>query len=210
MARSDEPRWTLDELATRVTTALAGCRGPVSGRVRAVPDQRTIRYYTTLGLIDRPAEIRGRTAFYGPRHLRQLVAIKRLQARELSLAEIQQTLAGLTDDRLAEIAGISSLEPGKEQPAGSGINQGVRRTTAFWRALPGDEDEEEQEEQADDGVGPRLSCGVELAPGVTLLIAGVPPANLDLRRLRRAAAPLLRELRVRGEGSPSNQERDEE
>ena len=69
--------------------------GQASGRVRDVPDRRTIRYYTTLGLIDRPAAMRGRTALYGLRHLLQLAAIKRLQAHGLSLAEVQQRLVGL-------------------------------------------------------------------------------------------------------------------
>ncbi len=71
--------------------------GQANGRVREVPDQRTIRYYTTLGLIDRPAEMRGRTALYGVRHLLQLVAIKRLQTHGLSLAEIQTRVVGRTD-----------------------------------------------------------------------------------------------------------------
>src|SRR4051794_26899981 len=90
--------WTIDELGSRVALALSvDYDGQASGRVREVPDRRTIRYYTTLGLIDRPAEWRGRTALYGRRHLLQLVAIKRLQARGLALAELQQQLLGLTD-----------------------------------------------------------------------------------------------------------------
>src|SRR5207244_1724793 len=78
--------------------------GQPSGRVREVPDRRTVRYYTTLGLIDRPAEVRGRTALYSTRHLLQLVAIKRLQARGLPLAEIQSRLVGQTDAALRELA----------------------------------------------------------------------------------------------------------
>ena len=100
-----DPRWTLDELAERVETALAvDYRGQSSGRVRAVPDRRAIRWYTTIGLIDRPAAHRGRTALYGPRHLLQLVAVKRLQARGLPLVSIQQELAGATDTQLARVA----------------------------------------------------------------------------------------------------------
>ena len=100
-----DPRWTLDELAERVETALAvDYRGQTSGRVRAVPDRRAIRWYTTIGLIDRPAAHRGRTALYGPRHLLQLVAVKRLQARGLPLVSIQQELAGATDTQLARVA----------------------------------------------------------------------------------------------------------
>ncbi|MDX6262798.1 MAG: hypothetical protein QOH84_4486, partial [Kribbellaceae bacterium] len=69
--------WTLGELAERVEAALADYPGQANGRVRAVPDQRAIRWYTTTGMVDRPAEMRGRTALYGRRHLLQLVAIKR-------------------------------------------------------------------------------------------------------------------------------------
>jgi DNA-binding transcriptional MerR regulator len=100
-----EPHWTLDELAERVETALAvDYHGQASGRVRAVPDRRAIRWYTTIGLIDRPVAHRGRTALYGPRHLLQLVAVKRLQARGLPLVSIQQELAGATDTQLARVA----------------------------------------------------------------------------------------------------------
>jgi DNA-binding transcriptional MerR regulator len=100
-----EPHWTLDELAERVETALAvDYHGQASGRVRAVPDRRAIRWYTTIGLIDRPVAHRGRTALYGPRHLMQLVAVKRLQARGLPLVSIQQELAGATDTQLARVA----------------------------------------------------------------------------------------------------------
>src|ERR1700730_10562045 len=101
--------WTLDELGARVALALAvGYDGQASKRVRDVPDRRTIRYYTTLGLIDRPAEMRGRTALYGRLHLLHLVSIKRLQAAGLSLAEVQARLLGRTDAELAEVARLSA------------------------------------------------------------------------------------------------------
>jgi len=97
--------WTLAELTDRVADALAvGYRGQRSGRVRDVPDQRAIRWYTTLGLVDRPAAMRGRTALYGRRHLLQLVAIKRLQAEGRSLAEVQVELAAAGGERLERIA----------------------------------------------------------------------------------------------------------
>src|SRR5918992_1504723 len=100
-----KPRWTLDELAERVDAALAvDYPGQPSGRVRAVPDRRAIRWYTTIGLIDRPIAHRGRTALYGPRHLLQLVAVKRLQAKGMPLVAIQQELAGATDTQLARVA----------------------------------------------------------------------------------------------------------
>jgi DNA-binding transcriptional MerR regulator len=117
-----EPRWTLDELAERVDTALAvDYSGQPSGRVRAVPDRRAIRWYTTIGLIDRPVAHRGRTALYGPRHLLQLVAVKRLQARGLPLVAIQQELAGATDSQLARVARIpEGVAPGSALSASGG------------------------------------------------------------------------------------------
>ncbi|HEV8650298.1 MAG TPA: MerR family transcriptional regulator [Actinomycetes bacterium] len=103
--------WTLDELTRRVGGALSvDYDGQASGRVRDVPDQRVIRWYTTLGLVDRPAAMRGRTALYGPRHLRQLVAIKRLQARGLSLADVQVELAGASEADLEQIARVPLAE----------------------------------------------------------------------------------------------------
>src|SRR6516225_12350135 len=99
-----ETLWTLDELSTAVSRALTvDYAGSVNGRVSDVPDRRTIRYYTTLGLIDRPAAHRGRTALYGLRHLMQLVAIKRLQARGLSLAEVQARVVGLSNPGLRRL-----------------------------------------------------------------------------------------------------------
>jgi DNA-binding transcriptional MerR regulator len=103
-----EAIWTLDELTERVGAALSvGYHGQPSGRVRDLPDRRAIRWYTTIGLVDRPAAIRGRTAMYGPRHLLQLVAIKRLQAQGRSLVAIQAELAGATDAQLARVAQLA-------------------------------------------------------------------------------------------------------
>ena len=50
MKNGDETFWTIDELGERVAEALGGpgYNGVPSGRVRDVPDLRTIRYYTTL------------------------------------------------------------------------------------------------------------------------------------------------------------------
>src|SRR5947208_6021892 len=99
--------WTIDELAARVAAALGdGYPGAPNGRVRDVPDRRAVRWYATIGLVDRPAATRGRTALYGPRHLLQLVAVKRRQAEGRTLAEIQAELTGATDTTLRRIADV--------------------------------------------------------------------------------------------------------
>src|SRR3954462_14871472 len=119
--------WTLPELVAEGATRIAALPAPKNGQVRAVPDERTVRYYTTLGLLDRPAAMRGRTALYGRRHLMQLVAIKRLQAEGRSLAEVQRRLVGLTDAALGRLARLPDAagaspdlvapgRPGRDRP----------------------------------------------------------------------------------------------
>ena len=78
---AEEASWTLDELVRRVAVGLAdpAYPGAPNGRVRQLPDRRAVRWYTTTGLVDRPV-MQGRTALYSPRHLLQLVAVKRRQA----------------------------------------------------------------------------------------------------------------------------------
>src|SRR5215208_2913247 len=148
----EEPRWTLDELAERVDAALAvGYHGQPSGRVRDVPDRRAIRWYTTIGLVDRPVAHRGRTALYGPRHLLQLVAVKRLQANGLPLVAIQQELAGATDTELGRVAHLpAASNAGTGPPAATvparptgapgaaprRLATGPARRAAFWRDPP--------------------------------------------------------------------------
>lgn len=202
MAKATDTLWTLHELGQQVEDALAAnYAGARNGRIRAVPDSRTIRYYTTLGLIDRPAAMRGRTALYSQRHLRQLVAIKQLQARGLSLTEIQQVLTGLPDQELSQLAPLPERSPIPSRTAAS-------RAT-FWRApLPEEEVEQTLEAghrtlQISAGDAPSSDIepymGLTLGPGVTLLIRGVQsPTVDDIHALQRAAVPLLHELRTRG------------
>ncbi|QYC40584.1 hypothetical protein Nocox_14845 [Nonomuraea coxensis DSM 45129] len=103
--------WTIGELAEHAARALRDGAAPLSGRVRDVPGERLIRWYTTIGLLDPPLTRRGRVARYGRRHLLQLVAVKRLQAAGRSIADIQVALAGATDHTLEETASLPALPP---------------------------------------------------------------------------------------------------
>jgi DNA-binding transcriptional MerR regulator len=125
----------MDELVERVQRALAEeYPGAPNGRVRDLPDRRVIRWYTTTGLVDRPAGLRGRTALYGPRHLLQIVAVKRRQAQGHSLAAIQAELAGAPDEQLAEVARVPDELLATGGPAPDGYEGPVR--ARFWAATP--------------------------------------------------------------------------
>jgi len=181
--------WTLDELVERVRAALAEAEypGAPNGRVRDVPDRRAIRWYATTGLVDRPAAMRGRVALYGPRHLLQLVAVKRRQAEGRSLAEIQAELAGATDATLAGIARV----PDDLLTAAAEPSTVTRRR--FWADPPAAEPAPDTD---DDSVATTLT-GVPLGAGAVLLLP-VPPRPDDLPAISAAARPLLDVLADRG------------
>jgi DNA-binding transcriptional MerR regulator len=193
--------WTIEELAERVADALAASyRGQPSARVREVPDRRTIRWYTTTGLVDRPAAMRGRTALYNRRHLLQLVAIKRLQAQGRSLADIQEQLLNADDRTLEDVAALPPTTAGS-----SGGRTEAPARTRFWTtpATPAASAKAAEVVRLDGHAPPPtrpapLPDSTTVVPairldGVTLLLdsAHRTPTPGELAALRTAAAPLL-------------------
>lgn len=206
-----DEQWTLSELVSEVAARIAALPAPSNGQVRAVPDERTVRYYGTIGLLDRPLAMRGRTALYGRRHLAQVVAIKRLQAMGRSLAEIQALWPTLDELTLARMSGIQLSPAGR--PAGR---------KDFWKSEPAPPAPVPAPSSAP-APAPSLSSSsapapalapisapaapalepapvelrIELLPGVSLSIAmsdDLALTTADVRAIRAAAAPLLDEL----------------
>jgi lipid-A-disaccharide synthase-like uncharacterized protein len=189
--------WTLAELVRRAAQALADAevRAP-NGRVTQLPDARMIRWYATIGIVDKPSGFRGRTALYGHRHLLQLVAIKRLQAQGLPLAEIQWRLLGANVATLHGIAGLP------ESPAESTVDgASPEPRPRFWAARPAAPIEAPPAEAtlaATATKSPQGTLhGVGLAGGAMLLVpATVHPDQVAA--IRRAAQPLLEYLSTLG------------
>jgi DNA-binding transcriptional MerR regulator len=226
----EEP-WTILELAELAADALAAAQptgssaeaGPsverANGRVRDVPNERLVRWYVTVGLVDPPLSRRGRVARYGRRHLLQLVAVKRRQAEGRSLAEIQAELAGATDEALAAVARVPDIRPAPdvlpEAPARFWTRSAAHRDPAAAgepaEKNPAAEEDGERDLAVAAGVGraaaeqlaaeepggrSRLVHGVRLAPGVTLLLEGAArePGPDDVTAILNTARALLAEL----------------
>jgi DNA-binding transcriptional MerR regulator len=193
--------WTMDELVDRVREALAAeYPGAPNGRVRDVPDRRAIRWYSTIGLIDRPLGMRGRTALYGPRHLQQLVAIKRMQAEGRSLAQIQADFTWLTPEGLSDVSRVPDhLLTGHGPPPDE---PGPRRHR-FWADRPTDDRPTADppaavaHEATEAPEAPAPVHGVALGGGAILLLPH-PVADRDRHDVAVAAAPLLDLLESRG------------
>lgn len=172
--------WTLSELVNEAAARIAALPAPKNGQVRAVPDERTIRYYATIGLLDRPAAMRGRTALYGPRHLAQVVAIKRMQSAGHSLADIQAMWPTLDDVTLTRMTGV---QVGAKSKA-------ARKE--FWK----------REIATEPVPPPQPAAPRERRAPVFSLVVTIPDSislsPADVRALRAAAAPLVDELAKRG------------
>ena len=198
----DQASWTLDELVQRVAVCLAdpAYPGAPNGRVRDLPDRRAVRWYTTTGLVDRPA-MQGRAALYSPRHLLQVVAVKRRQAEGCSLAEVQAELTGATDDTLRRVAAIPE-EVMAESPRSEEAPPPARpsRRTRFWAEPPA----AAQPVAARNGDDTVTKLAAVSLPGGALLLLPERPDNSgrpdqdDIDAIHAAARPLLALLAQRG------------
>ncbi len=217
-------RFPIDDLRMLVARALqgSGYSPAESKRIRAVPDTRTIRYYTTLGLIDRPAEMRGRTALYEPQHVMQLVAIKRLQAANQTLSDIQARLVGITPKQLSKLADLPDdfwpsaqrhLARKPSNPAAVAESPAVSTSTLSTTDQDADEFREFWDQpaalphsiplaaQATSGSSDSLRRWIsfEPMPGLKILLEGSPDLDsVDIAKLRTATQPLLNELLRQG------------
>jgi hypothetical protein len=161
--------------------------------------------------------MRGRTALYGPRHLLQLVAVKRRQAQGHSLAAIQAELAGASDADLAIAARVPESLLTVTDDATAPAHGPVR--SRFWAApaAPPRSDPAVPSLRAvalstarPEATTARPVGGVALGGGA-ILVLPVRPDAADYAAIATAARPLLDLLAARGllagdtpdDGSPS-------
>jgi DNA-binding transcriptional MerR regulator len=182
--------WTSEELAALAAQALGGARVG-DGRVTGVPDPRLIRWYTTIGLLDRPTIAAGRVARYGPRHLLQLVAVKRLQAQGMPLAQVQTRLAGAVDDQLRLVA---DLPPGLTDGPSVTPARAADDDDRFWARCPAPARAPEVDATSD--TVSRVH-GLRLPGGVTLLLP-IEPTPQAYDDIAAAVRPLLDALAAHG------------
>ncbi|MCB9525578.1 MAG: MerR family transcriptional regulator [Myxococcales bacterium] len=154
-----ETELPLDALVDQANALLARLPEPVDGRVAAATDARGVRYYQSLGVVDRPTRYDGRKAIYGYRHLLQIVCAKALQRQGHSLAQVQRALAA---------APLAALEAAALDAVGSGPAPSPAAQAP--------------------ASAPRPLVAVELAPGVTVTLdpARVPDVQAMLARLAAA------------------------
>jgi DNA-binding transcriptional MerR regulator len=138
--------------------------------------------------------MRGRTAYYGRKHLLQLVAIKRLQAQGLPLADIQQKLLGADKAKLKKLAqlsdealtAITQRAPEGESAAAAST---PARETRFWERAP----QWQASESVKSEPSLRPAVLVPICPGASLMLENVPSDRLS--SILHQLAPALDMLR---------------
>jgi DNA-binding transcriptional MerR regulator len=106
------------ELAENAARALEGGDArQEKATVTEYPDERTVRYYLSEGLLATPAERQGTAAVFGYEHLLTLLTIKKMQAENLSIKKIREILFGKSIDELEKLLGLD------DDPGGGGKNE---------------------------------------------------------------------------------------
>ena len=83
--------------------------GPAQARgtVSEVPDERTVRYYLSEGLLSPAEEKQGTASVFGYRHLLQLLVVKKLQSEHLPIRKIKELVDGRAERDLERLLGVN-------------------------------------------------------------------------------------------------------
>lgn len=104
---SREPTWPTDELLKRAANRLAGRKEEAASNQKPGITPRTFRYYRTLGLISPPLRLLAKKAVFGTQHLKEVVAVHRLQDANWDLRGIRVALdLAREDPRLLEALSV--------------------------------------------------------------------------------------------------------
>lgn len=82
----------LADITEQVLRSIGSSQG--KGTVTEYPNERTIRYYLTEGLLPQPSDKQGLTSVFGYDHLLTLLVIKKLQADGLPISVIKTLISG--------------------------------------------------------------------------------------------------------------------
>nr|WSY50106.1 MerR family transcriptional regulator [Streptomyces sp. NBC_00886] len=186
---AEEPTLTIDELAARAGTTV-----------------RTVRFYSTKGLLPPPAIGARRVGHYGQEHLSRLALIEELQHQGMTLAAIERYLGQLPPDLSAHDLAIHRAVVASWAPDGTEILDRRELERRAGRTL-GEEDVERlvaMNVVGLDGAAYRVDSGL-LRLGVQLLDVPVSQETILAARnvlieASRTAAHELSQL-LRGEVS---------
>jgi DNA-binding transcriptional MerR regulator len=172
------------------------------GTVSEVPDERTVRYYLSEGLLPPAADKQGTASVFGYRHLLQLLVVKKLQAEHLPIRVIREMVTGRNERQLERLLG--GAEERKKSTGG-------REALEYLETLLADASQPTPPSRAAPSAAPpaaqaapsRLMGGdtwarVEIEPGLEVHIRDSYRLPNEERGLRRVVQLFLEAVRGRG------------
>jgi DNA-binding transcriptional MerR regulator len=163
--------------------------------VAEVPDARGVRYYQSIGVVDRPVRYDGHRALYGFRHLLQLLAIRQYQREGHPLHLIRQALAGCPTPVLEQalesvLFGLDPIPALEASPASSQrAHAPAPSQPRPMPSEPGPSEPAREPPASAPGAGlpgtPLIAA--RLAPGVTITVDPALVGNPDALIARAAA-----------------------
>ncbi len=172
------------------------------GTVTEVPDERTVRYYLTEGLLSPAEEKQGTASVFGYRHLLQLLVVKKLQAEHLPIRKIRDLVDGRTERELERLLGAEDGITAKKNEALSYLEQLLTKPAPPQSAQPPSRSVMSPPPAAQNlsgGTGAGTWSRIELEPGLELHIHDQYRPPLEARGLRRLTQLILRVIESQGQ-----------
>lgn len=198
------------ELANTAARILAE-GGPVQerGTVSEVPDERTVRYYLSEGLLSPAEDKQGTASVFGHLHLLQLLVVKKLQAEHLPIRKIRELVEGRSERELERLLGSDNKTGAKNEAMSYLEKLLVQSRTAgpipsapARAAAPPPVGYSSQAPGRTIGPLPSKEGGtwqrIEIEPGLELHLRGDYSPPKDARGLRRLAQLILRAIELSG------------
>lgn len=197
------------ELATQAAKILAES-GPAQARgtVTELPDERTVRYYQTEGLLSPAEDKQGTASVFSYRHLLELLVVKKLQSEHLPIRKIRSLVDGRTERELERLLGsegsaavkneaLSYLEkllmqPPPSPPSNQPPPPQPMRQASPTQAQAGYAQAAPQSPQAGSSGGHGTWARIEIEPGLELHVSDQYQPPREARGLRRLTQMVLR------------------
>jgi DNA-binding transcriptional MerR regulator len=185
------------------------------GTVSEVPDERTVRYYLSEGLLSPAVEKQGTASVFGYRHLLQLLVVKKLQSEHLPIRKIRELVDGRTERDLERLLGVSetgstarndalryletllTAHPSTAPPQSPSLRSQHMAGALASRAAPAAAAAMPAQPQPQQGAG--TWARIEIEPGLELHLRGDYQPPDDARGRRRLARHVLRAIESRSQ-----------
>lgn len=165
-----------------------------SQRVREEVTPRLVRHYTRLGVLDPPLR-QGKRALYTPRHLLQLLVLRRLMAEGYASSALGDLVRRKSDEELlALLEGGATLAPNPSNPA-LGYLGALRKQFGMPMATLSSPPEEEESQEVWRRFEVALGLEVHLREDFPL-----PKTPREMEALLDAIRNRLEGLRLQGSG----------